>query len=211
MSSTSWRRAVVGCAIAIALTAQEAIAQLAATDRAAVPLQDARRGNLTALRAAADYFLKPDGVPGESERTSGPRKDNIDIESWSWGQTTRRGASGNSGGGSVVIEVLARSATSPGPGIGSERRRRTAEPQTVGLRKGDALGTLMLEAVANGDGERGWVRYVLHGVRVSSVTTDTRNGRAIEKITMSYQHVTLQRSGRAPAGIAPASPSRASN
>ncbi len=208
MSSTLRLRALIGCALAIALAAQEAVAQRTAPAKAVVPLQDARGGNHTALRAAADYFLKLESVPGESTRANGPRKDNIDIESWSWGTAARRG--GNVGGGSVVIEVSARSAASPGSGIASGRRGRVSERPTLGLRKGDALGTLMLEAITSGSGETGWVRYVLHGVRVSSVTSGTRDGHAIEKITMSYERVALQRSGRKPAGIAPTSPSRAS-
>ncbi len=211
MSFTLLLRTLAGCAIAIAPTAQEAVAQRPAPAKAAVPLQDARGGNHTTLRAAADYFLKLEGVPGESKRASGARKDHIDIESWSWGHTTRRGIGGNKGGGSLAIEVLARSSASPGSGIASGRPARGAEPPTLGLRKGDALGTLMLEALTSGNGESGWVRYVLHGVRVRSVTAGTRDGRGIEKITMSFERVTLQRSGRTPAGIAPASPSRASH
>lgn len=210
MSSRLWCRALIVCAIAIGLTAQEALAQRAAPAQAAVPLRDARgSGNHTALRAAADYFLDINGVDGESEPAGEPQRDQIEIESWSWGETARRIFSRNSGGGSVVIEVLAHDAASPGSGRASGRRDPAATAPPIGFRKGDALGTLMLEAYTNGHGEAGWVRYMLHGVRVSSVAAGTRNGRRVEKITMSYERVTLQRSGRTPSGVAPASPSRA--
>jgi type VI secretion system secreted protein Hcp len=35
--------------------------------------------------AAFDYFLKIDGIPGES--TDSKHKDEIDVLSWSWGET----------------------------------------------------------------------------------------------------------------------------
>ena len=39
-----------------------------------------------AAAAAVDYFLKIDGIPGES--TAIGHKDEIDIESWSWGASS---------------------------------------------------------------------------------------------------------------------------
>jgi type VI secretion system secreted protein Hcp len=44
--------------------------------------------------AAVDYFLKFDGIKGES--TDAKHKDEIDIESWSWGET-RPGRGAGSG------------------------------------------------------------------------------------------------------------------
>ena len=35
--------------------------------------------------AAVDYFIKFDGIKGES--TDAKHKDEIDVESWSWGET----------------------------------------------------------------------------------------------------------------------------
>ena len=38
--------------------------------------------------AAVDYFIKFDGIKGES--TDAKHKDEIDVESWSWGETHAR-------------------------------------------------------------------------------------------------------------------------
>ena len=38
--------------------------------------------------AQVDYFIKFDGIKGES--TDAKHKDEIDVESWSWGETQRR-------------------------------------------------------------------------------------------------------------------------
>jgi type VI secretion system secreted protein Hcp len=46
--------------------------------------------------AAVDYFLKIDGVAGES--TDSKHKGEIDVESWSWGES-QMGAHGGGGGG----------------------------------------------------------------------------------------------------------------
>jgi type VI secretion system secreted protein Hcp len=51
--------------------------------------------------AAVDYFLKFDGIKGES--ADAKHKDEIDIESWSWGET--RGGSGAGGGGGGAGKV----------------------------------------------------------------------------------------------------------
>jgi len=51
--------------------------------------------------AAVDYFLKLDGIEGES--TDSKHKGEIDIESWSWGETN--GGSHASGGGGGAGKV----------------------------------------------------------------------------------------------------------
>jgi type VI secretion system secreted protein Hcp len=54
--------------------------------------------------AAVDYFLKIEGIPGESH--DGQHKDQIDVSSWSWGATQSGGHSygGGGGAGKVVMQ-----------------------------------------------------------------------------------------------------------
>src|SRR5262245_21082217 len=54
--------------------------------------------------AAVDYFLKIDGVEGESHDSKHSKQ--IDLESWSWGatQTGTHGASGGGGAGKVSVQ-----------------------------------------------------------------------------------------------------------
>ena len=47
--------------------------------------------------AAFDYFLKIDGIQGES--TDAKHKDEIEVLSWSWGETQERAPSFSGGGG----------------------------------------------------------------------------------------------------------------
>jgi type VI secretion system secreted protein Hcp len=54
--------------------------------------------------AQVDYFLKLDGIKGES--ADAKHKDEIDIESWSWGetQTAAHGTGGGAGAGKVSMQ-----------------------------------------------------------------------------------------------------------
>jgi len=55
--------------------------------------------------AAVDYFLKLDGIPGESRDQK--HKGEIDLESFSWGETNQSsGAGGGGGAGKVSMQDL---------------------------------------------------------------------------------------------------------
>ena len=51
--------------------------------------------------AAVDYFLKIEGIPGES--TDAKHKAEIDVESWSWGETNAGTHVGGGGGGAGKV------------------------------------------------------------------------------------------------------------
>ncbi len=51
--------------------------------------------------AAVDYFLKLDGIKGES--TDDKHKAEIDVESWSWGETNSGSHAGGGGGGAGKV------------------------------------------------------------------------------------------------------------
>jgi type VI secretion system secreted protein Hcp len=55
---------------------------------------------------ALDYFLKIDGIPGES--TDSKHKDEIDVEAWSWGEVNPPppGVGGGAGAGKVQMQDL---------------------------------------------------------------------------------------------------------
>jgi len=53
--------------------------------------------------AAVDYFLKVDGIPGESKDDKHP--DEIQLESWSWGETNAGSMAAGGGGGSGKVSM----------------------------------------------------------------------------------------------------------
>ena len=86
--------------------------------------------------AAVDYFIKFDGIKGES--ADAKHKDEIDIESWSWGEThagPRPGAAA-AGAGKVSMQdfqfVMKLNRASPGLmkacATGSTSRRPRSRP-----------------------------------------------------------------------------------
>jgi len=53
--------------------------------------------------AAVDYFLKLDGIDGESSDSK--HKNEIELESWSWGETNRGSHSHGGGGGAGKVSM----------------------------------------------------------------------------------------------------------
>jgi type VI secretion system secreted protein Hcp len=53
--------------------------------------------------AVVDYFLKLEGIPGES--TDNKHKSEIDVESWSWGETQTGTHAGGGGGGAGKVSM----------------------------------------------------------------------------------------------------------
>ena len=53
--------------------------------------------------AAVDYFLKIDGIPGESNDHK--HKDEIHVESWSWGETNGGSFAHDGGGGAGKVAM----------------------------------------------------------------------------------------------------------
>jgi len=52
---------------------------------------------------AADYFLKIDGIPGESSDKK--HKDEIELTQWSWSQTNHGSHAGGGGGGAGKVQM----------------------------------------------------------------------------------------------------------
>ena len=53
--------------------------------------------------AAVDYFLKINGIPGESQDDK--HSNEIEIESWSWGETNSGSHAGGGGGGAGKVSM----------------------------------------------------------------------------------------------------------
>jgi type VI secretion system secreted protein Hcp len=110
--------------------------------------------------AAVDYFIKFDGIKGESPDAK--HKDEIDIESWSWGEV-QAGASGPGGGGAGKVSMQ---------DFHFVMRLNTASP---GLMKACATGkhikTATMTARKAGKGQMDYLTFKFHDVLVSSYQT----------------------------------------
>jgi type VI secretion system secreted protein Hcp len=124
---------------------------------------------IPASASAADYFLKIDGIAGES--TNEQYQDAIEVESWSWGVNKDAGKPANAQNFHFVKKV--------GP----------ASPK---LFEATAAGTLFPKAkltAVRGATQFPYLRYCFTGVRMSSFQTGGSNGSGtlpMEQISFSF-------------------------
>src|SRR6266496_2863660 len=110
--------------------------------------------------AAVDFFLKFDGIKGES--TDAKHKDEIDVESWSWGEThASAGAGGGGGAGKVAMQDFH-----------FTMRQNTA---SVGLMRvcatGEHIKSATLTGRKAGKGQQEYLTFKFSDVLVSSFQT----------------------------------------
>jgi type VI secretion system secreted protein Hcp len=109
--------------------------------------------------AAFDFFLKFDGIKGES--TDAKHKDEIDVESWSWGETHVAGTGGGGGAGKVAMQDFH-----------FTMRQNTA---SIGLMLACATGEHIKSATLTGrkagKDQLEYLTYKFHDLLVSSVQT----------------------------------------
>src|SRR5687767_1347279 len=110
--------------------------------------------------AAVDYFIKFDGIKGES--SDAKHKDEIDIESWSWGEV-QAGASGPGGGGAGKVSMQ---------DFHFVMRLNTASPSLMkACATGKHIKTAVMTARKAGKGQMDYLTFKFHDVLVSSYQT----------------------------------------
>jgi type VI secretion system secreted protein Hcp len=111
--------------------------------------------------AAVDYFIKFDGIKGES--ADAKHKDEIDVESWSWGETHAGAAPSGGGAGAGKVSMQ---------DFHFVMRLNRASP---GLMKACATGqhikTAMLSGRKAGKGQQDYLTFKFNDVLVSSIET----------------------------------------
>ena len=131
--------------------------------------------------AAVDYFLKFDGIKGES--TDVKHKDEIDVESWSWGEThAGAGSSGGGGAGKVSMQDFQFV-------MGLNRA-------SVGLMKACATGqhikTATLSARKAGKGQQEYLTFKFSDVLVSSFQTGGSEDAVVPTDSVSFNFAKLE-------------------
>jgi type VI secretion system secreted protein Hcp len=111
--------------------------------------------------AAVDYFIKFDGVKGES--ADAKHKDEIDIESWSWGatQSGSPGHGGGAGAGKVSMQDFH-----------FVMRLNKATPSLMkACATGQHIKTATMTARKAGKGQADYLTFKFHDILVSSYQT----------------------------------------
>jgi len=138
--------------------------------------------------AHVDYFLKLDGIDGES--TADKCKGCIDIESFSWGTTNpAAGAHGTGGGGGAgKVSVHDISVT------------KLADKSSADLMKAAATGqhikTAKLFVRKQGTEQQDYLQYELENVLISNFSTSghgsSSSDRPMESLSINFTKITYQ-------------------
>ena len=135
--------------------------------------------------AAADYFIKFDGIKGES--TDAKHKDEIDIESWSWGETNA---------GSAASASRARAGKVAMQDFHFVMRLNRASPALMkACATGEHIKVATLTARKSGKGQQEYLIFKFSDVLVSSYQTGGASGGdpvPIDQVSFNFAKVQLE-------------------
>ena len=131
---------------------------------------------------AVDYFLKIDGIPGESKDSR--HKDEIDVESWSWGEIQTVSGPSGSGAGTGKVSMQDFSFV-----MGLNRA-------SVDLMKACATGqhikTATLSATKAGKVQQEYLTFKFHDVLVSSFHTGGSEDAVVPTDSVSFNFAKIE-------------------
>lgn len=135
--------------------------------------------------AAVDYFLKVDGIEGESQDAK--HKAEIDLESWSWGatQTGTNPAGGGAGAGKVAMQDFH-----------FVMKVNKATPKLIlACASGQHIPKAILTCRKAGGKQEEFLKYTFSDVLVSSYQTGGAGGADIvptEQISLNYAKMEVE-------------------
>lgn len=132
-----------------------------------------------------DYFIKFDGLKGES--TDAKHKDEIDVEAWSWGETHTAGPGGGGGGGVGKVSMQ---------DFHFVMRLNSA---SIGLMKACATGQHIKEAMLSarkaGKGQQEYLVVKFQDVLISSYQTGGSEGGGIvptDQVSFNFAKIDVE-------------------
>jgi type VI secretion system secreted protein Hcp len=136
-----------------------------------------------ALRMAIDYFLKIDGISGES--LDSKHKGEIDVESWSWGEanpTPPSGAGGGGGAGKVQMQDF----------NFTTKFSKASPSLMLACASGKHLKSAVLTARKAGKGQQEFLTFSLSDVLVSAYQTGGAEGDVVPADAVSLRFSKIQ-------------------
>ena len=141
---------------------------------------------------AIDYFLKIDGISGES--VDAKHKGEIDVEAWSWGEThpASPGAGGGGGAGKVQMQDLNFSA-----------KFSTASPDLIlACASGKHFKSAVLTARKAGKEQLEFLTFSLSDVLVSAYQTGGVEGDVVpgDSVSLNFAKIQVEYKAQKPDG-----------
>jgi type VI secretion system secreted protein Hcp len=136
---------------------------------------------------AVDYFLKIDGIPGES--TDSKHKDEIDVLAWSWGEANpvQHGGGGGGGGGAGKVQMQDFNFTAS---------VSKASPQLMlACASGKNLKSAVLSGRRSGKGQQEFLTFSLSDVLVSSYQTSGAEGGDVvpmDSVSLNFSKIQIE-------------------
>ncbi|MGH8770389.1 MAG: Hcp family type VI secretion system effector [Burkholderiales bacterium] len=141
----------------------------------------------------SDYFLKLDGISGESQDAR--HKDEVEVASWSWGEEQTIIASG--GGGSAGGKVSMRD-------FQFTMRVNRATPQLIAAcASGKPIKTVVLTGRRTGGAKFEFLKYTFSDAIVSSYgSAASEGGLPMEQVSLNYAQIEVEYKEQRPDGSA---------
>ena len=131
---------------------------------------------------AVDFFLKIDGIPGES--SDDKHKDEIDVLSWSWGanQTGTMSYGGGGGAGKVNFQDFH-----------FTMRMNKATPKLIlSCSNGEHIKKAVFVARKAGKEQQEYMKIVFSDILVSNYSTGGGGDEPIESISLNFSKVEME-------------------
>ena len=141
--------------------------------------------------AQADFFLKLDGVPGES--TDDKHKGEIELESFSWGEVNSgsTGHGGGAGSGKVVSQDL----------TFTKRLDKSSPVLMIACATGQHFKDAVLTARKAGGGQQEYLKIKIEEVLISSYQTGGAGSAMVqESISMNFAKLEMAYKEQKPDG-----------
>jgi len=131
---------------------------------------------------AVDYFLKIDGIPGES--LDSKHKDEIQVESWSWGESQSGTMSLGGGGGAGKVNMQ---------DFNFMMSVNKATPKLVlACAGGEHIKKAVLTCRKAGKTQQEFLIYTFSDVLVSSYQTSGSSEVPTESVSLNYTKMELE-------------------
>jgi type VI secretion system secreted protein Hcp len=135
--------------------------------------------------AAGDYFLRIDGVSGES--TDSKHKGEIDVESWSWGESQSGSHGGGGGGGAGKVEMQ---------DFHFVMRFNKASPALIlACASGEHLKSALLTCRKAGKGQQEFLTFAFDDILVSSFQTGAAEASGVvpmDQVSLNFSKIQVE-------------------
>jgi type VI secretion system secreted protein Hcp len=131
---------------------------------------------------AVDFFLKIDGIPGES--ADGKHKDEIDVLSWSWGASQTGTMSYGGGGGAGKVQMQDFHFT---------MRMNKATPKLIlACANGEHIKKAVFVARKAGKEQQEYMKITMSDILVANYSTGGGGDEPIENIALNFSKVEME-------------------